>query len=139
MAIKNKKILDGMVTLNIHGFRNFEGDNDTTSLALLLKEKTGRKEDSFMYLYAEKVVYTESINFNWLEEAPEEYRNLETFWGMILDGTNEVECYLYYVKNISNVVTNAWHDAVEKAHEIWKPPQEKNAKLAGIEEQTDPN
>lgn len=139
MTIKSKKILSDMVTVQIHGFRNFLKDNETTALTLMLKEKTGRKEDSFMYLYAEKVIYTNDIIFNWLEGAPEEYTNFEKFWNMIHDGADGVECYLYYIENISNVVTNEWHDAVDRGHEIWKPNQEKNARLNETADNTDPN
>ena len=125
---KQEKILDGMVTMEMFGFRNLKRDSDARALAERILQETGREETDSVFapFYAQRLMYTENIYFNWHEEAPPEFRSLETFWQMHSSGEPASECYLWYIENVSNVITNQWSDAQDRAHKIWKPPVEKD-------------
>ena len=137
-SCKRASMLYNMVTLDIWGFRNVELDTEAIALAEKIKLVTGRDDGSFMTYYARTVKYTKAMWFRWLPETPEEYTNLEKFWNMVIQGEDEAECYLFYIKNISNPVSNDWQDTVENAHKIWKPVQEKTIEAKEIAQQ-DPN
>lgn len=137
-SCKRASMLYNMVSLDIWGFRNVELDTEAMALVEKIKLTTGRDDGTFMMYYARCIKYTKGMWFNWHPEAPEEFTNLEKFWTMVLQGEDESECYLFYIKNISNPVSNEWQDTVENSHKIWKPVQEKTITAKDIAE-TDPN
>ena len=146
MNYKQEKILDGMVTIEFFGFRNLKRDTDARATGERILEETGRSEtdNPFALFYAQRLAYTENMYFNWHAEAPPEFKNLETFWQMHTSGEPASECYLWYIENISNVVSNQWSDAQDRAHRIWKPPEERDptktaAELVAEGLEADPN
>ena len=130
---KRQPFLHGMVVADIFKFRNVERDSRAIALANMLREQVGRDDGAFYVYYAQRIVYSDAMHFSWHPEAPQEFQNLETFWNMVESGEPEAECYMYYIQNISNSVSNAWQNAVEAAHTLWKPPEET------AEETADPN
>lgn len=134
MQTKRQAFLWNMVEADIVGYRNIELDAAMIALSEKVREKTGRDDGSFMVYYAMRVTYVANLTFVWEEGAPEEYTNLERWWDMVLRGDPVEECYLYYIRNLSNVVTNQFQDALERAHTIWKPAHE-----IMLEENSDPN
>lgn len=130
---KRQTFLHGMVAADIFKFRNVERDSKAVALANQLREQAGRDDGAFYVFYAQRMIYTDALHFSWHPEAPLEFKNLEKWWNMVQSGESELECYLFYVGNISNPVSNEWQTAVEAAHTIWKPPQETN------KESDDPN
>lgn len=124
---KQEKALDGMVTFEIFGFRNVKRDVEAQALAQRIAEETGRLEDgAFPLFYSQRLMYTDNVYFQWHPEAPPEFKNLETFWKMHSEGEPASEVYLWYINNISNFVSNQWSDALDRAHKIWKPPEQKD-------------
>lgn len=123
---KRQTFLHNMVAADIFKFRNVERDARAIALANQLKEQVGRDDGAFYVYYAQRVVYTDALHFDWHPEAPHEFVSLETWWSMVQSGEPEVECYLFYISNISNPVSNEWQSAVDRAHAIWKPPEETN-------------
>jgi hypothetical protein len=134
MTQKVKSIIYGMVTLHILGFRNLKKDADVAELAQKIQDTTGREETGFMYFYAQRLNYTDYIKFDWVDDTPDEFRSLETWWEMLQAGESEATCYDYYINNVSNFVSNEWQDAINDAHTIWKPPHERTS-----QETNDPN
>jgi hypothetical protein len=135
--IKTELMAYDMVTAEIFGWRNYKRDSDVLALETRIKEETGRLEDDLAYTFAYCVSYTENLNFNWTDEAPPEATNLEVFWGMVADGVSMSECYLFYIENVANWVTNSWQQALFNAHKIWKPTAER--KPTDKEAEKDPN
>lgn len=137
-SCKRAAMLYKMVSLDIWGFRNVELDTEAIALAEKIKLTTGRDDGNFMNYYARCVKYTKNMWFSWHPDAPVEFTNLEEFWKMVLNGEDESECYLFYIKNISNPVSNEWQETVDEAHKIWKPTQEKTMTAKELAEK-DPN
>lgn len=130
---KVTKFLHNMVTVHVLRYRNIERDAKVIALSERIKEQTGRADGAFMVLYAQRLVYTDKMEFDWHPETPIEYMNLEKWWHMVESGEDEIECYLFYISNISNEIANEWQNVLINAHEIWKPPKET------AEESSDPN
>lgn len=130
---KRQSFLYGMVAADILRYRNVERDAKAISLSNQLRDQLGRDDGAFYVLYAQRLIYTDAMHFKWHKEAPSEFTNLEAWWDMVQRGQPEAECYLYYIKNIANPVTNQWQTALDEAHKIWKPPEETSA------ESDDPN
>lgn len=133
---KEKNILYNTVKLTVFGFRNIEKDIQVGQLTDAVK-KARNADDGYIEAIMFNVVYTEDVKFNWTDDTPEEYRNLETFWNMVIGGQDISTCYAYYIQNVPNPITRQWSDALTSAHTPWKPKIEENAKLRG--EDADPN
>lgn len=135
---KRVSFLHGMVAADIFRFRNVKRDVQVISLSNKLREETGRDDGGFFTYYAQRIVYTDAMYFNWHEDAPIEFVSLETWWEMLQSGQSDVDCYIYYIENISNPVSNQWQDALDDAHSIWKPVEERTITTQGGNE-PDPN
>lgn len=131
---KRITFLHDMVSADVFRYRNVDRDSQVLSMSEQLKEQTARNDGAFFYYYAQRWIYTDSMTFAWHKEAPLEFKNLERWWDMMQKGKDPVECYDFYIKNISNPVNNAWQNALEQAHTIWKPPSEKSTDDEGDEE-----
>jgi hypothetical protein len=130
----------GMISADIFSFRNVKRDADTFSLVSKLRELTGRDDGGFMALYAQRLSYTDNLEFNWGEETediPADILAFEEFWKMYKQGEDAAVCYDYYINNIRNHIGNEWQDAVNEAHKIWKPTHQNTNDEEG--EETDPN
>lgn len=135
---KRESFLYNMVAADFFPYRNLERDSRAMSLANKLREEIGRDDGAFYMFYANRITYTVSMTFDWHDESPPEFLALETFWNMVQKGEPDTDCYMYYISNVSNPVSNQWQDALEEAHTIWKPPVEKLSK-DDEKEITDPN
>lgn len=113
-----------MVTGEFITYRSVGRDADVIKLVSLLQEKTGREDGVFMIYYAQRKLYTVSLEFHWHPQTPAYYRNLETYWQMVQEGASEDACYDYYINNVHNVVGNEWQNALDESQKIWIPPEE---------------
>ncbi len=132
---KRRTFFYDMVTVDIFGWRQVEFDLQSINMSTKIRQVTERDDGIFTLNYAQRAVYTRAMYFNFTADVPEEYKNLETWWKKISNGEDDVECYLYYIRNIPNPLTNTYQDAIEDAHKIWKPVEEKEI----AEDETDPN
>lgn len=132
---KRETFLHNMVAADIFRFRNVERDSKAVAFANELRENIGRDDGAFYVFYAQRLIYTDALHFNWHEDAPPEFVNLEKWWNMVTSGASQEECYMFYIGNVSNPVSNQWQSAVERAHKLWKPPEERDDN----EEDADPN
>lgn len=135
---KRELFFYSMIAVDVFGFRNVERDALMVALAARLEEETGRQDGSFTMSYAERVTYTIGMYFDYDQDTPQEYRNIETWWNMVNSGTDPSECYVYYVINVPNFQTNMYGEAVDKAHMIWKPASQQTIRLEE-KAKTDPN
>ena len=132
-----KTFLYDMVSADIWRFRNMRRDSEVLAMSEHIKEQTGktsRADVNFFYFYALRTVYTDAMYFAWHPDAPAEFTALEEWWNMKESGVDVMQHYDFWINNISNPIANAWYDAVEEAHEIWKPPVEQTG-----DDETDPN
>lgn len=127
-AAIRKSFFYDMVAMDIFSFRNVKKDADSMSLAQKIKEDTLRDDNLFTIYYAQRVIYIEQMYFQWDEDVPSEIRALETWWQMVSSGQDPVQCYLFYIENIPNYLSNDFNDAVVSAHTIYKPARERMPK-----------
>lgn len=127
-----------MIAADVFRFRNIERDSAMISLANRIQEETGREDGGLFLSYAERIVYVDEMYFLFTDDVPEEYRNIETWWKMVQAGNDPSECYVWYLTNIPNAITNLFADAVDSAHTIWKPASQQTMKKEK-EAETDPN
>ena len=100
--LKTRTFLHGMVTAHFFPHRNIRMNNESDELeAQLLKAlKIGETDDARYGMLCTLLTYTKKMEFNWLPDAPEEWKALEELW-------NE------WAKN--NPVVNAWEVADSEA------------------------
>src|SRR5512138_207610 len=140
MATRKILFLWDMVTGEFYDHRTYARDLEIAALSKRLKEATG-EDGPFVEIYAEMMIYTVNLEFQWQDGAPEHLRALEAFWKMVRQGKEEVECWRYYSKHVSNLVLLGetrreaarvkaegkrrefvdWQTALARALEIWIP------------------
>ncbi len=113
-----------MVRGEFISYRSVGRDADVIRLVSQLTEKTGRDDGMFTIFYAQRRIYTVNLTFDWHPDAPAYFRSLETYWEMTQAGEPEEECYLFFVNNCQNMVSQEWQQALESAQTYWTPPEE---------------
>lgn len=123
--LKRKSIFYNQIAIDFFGFRNLDRDSKAYVLAQKLDDATKSLDGNVVMSYATRVFYTDEMNFDWAEEVPGEFKNLEKWWSKIVAGEPDVECYMFWRNNIPNALANMYHEALDDAHKIWKPTNER--------------
>lgn len=118
--------------------------------------------DQYIDRYADCVVYTQSLTFNWLPDVAPELREFEHVWQRILKGDDAVECFNHFGQLPTTVLygytdpadeipakkdekkppsnsTIGWNMARIDALSIWTPLETRPSGLLTEEERSDPN
>lgn len=137
---QKKEFWDGQVTAYIYEFKNPSKDGENIAINEEIEESIERIHGTFTFWYARCLAYTIEMEFNWQDDEPYFFTNLEKWWDMVVEGRPVVECYLWMTENVSNEIIDEFQAAVrsiiDKKHR--KPKKEQ---LIGAEEEaeSDPN
>lgn len=139
--LKEESFFYGQITAAFFPYETFALDAEALALSEKLKEKLARIKKPYEGSYAlcELSVYTKVMVFNWSSDVPQEYRNFETWWKMVQDGEPFEKAFVFYADNVHNQMVQMWWKAKLKAHEIWKPSDEKSPNQQNEQEKADPN
>ena len=120
-----KSFFYGQVTVKIFDMETLERDADLYAIIRQIKTDTGLNDGNFGYEFAQRISYTDEMSFNWHPSVPPQYKTLETLWEMLKSGVPVAECYAYSRKEVPQFLSAEWQNAVDAAHKIWTPPEEK--------------
>jgi hypothetical protein len=137
IVTQTEYIFYNMVGIEFIRYGTLNEYQESVSLAVYLKEKTGRDDNYFFIRYAERVKAVHNMVFEWRDDPPEAFKSLETWWNMLSSQSDE-ECYLYYVMNVSMQITQEFGEAYDRARKIWKPAHQRQTPEEK-ETETDPN
>ncbi len=132
---KKVKFLFDMVTAHIKTYRT-----------IALESKTGEIKDGINNAHenaqpniqeearimapilAEVFVMTDRLEFEWPEDAPDEYRALEVMWDMYKNAEPIDTVYEFWRENIPAFILIHWQNAITAGQKIWKPVEQKAPK-----------
>jgi len=98
--------------------RNHDADELATELRKVVDEEAADG-------YAESLQYTASLEFEWREDCPPEYREFEIWWGMTQNKkVTPKDAYLYFLEHVPLDLFSQWRLATTRAFRVWKPVEE---------------
>ena len=139
LRTKTIAFFHGMISGEFAAYRTYDSDMESVALVKTLVDSLDDNEgDSyprFIEFYAECVVYTQAMTFDWYEDTPPEIRKFEIFWNMVKEGETPVACFAYYTSHVPTSLIMAttpkhkvgiagWSEAKKEALNRWEPPPE---------------
>lgn len=122
---KRKLLFYNMIALDVFGYRTIKRDSYAIGLENNIADTLNIKKGVATELYAELSTYIDNMQFAFTPDVPDEYRKIEEWWNKVSGGIDPVECYLFFSDSVPNYMTNFIREAIDSAHEIWKPTEEK--------------
>lgn len=137
---QKKTFWDNQVTIYVYEFKSPAKDAENLSIQEEIEESMGSTHGRFTFWYARFVAYTIEMEFNWEEEEPYYFTNLEEWWNMIVKGKSAIECYLWMTENISNDIIDELQNTVQSILDRkHRKPKREQLINAGEEAEQDPN
>lgn len=138
MSVVNRSFFYGMIEGKFFSIRTIEREAKVDALTESIAKLVDVSYHGYIRNYAFALIYTNSLEFNWTPDTPEQYRQFETWWDMVVSHQPPEECFLFYAKNVPSPINNGWIKTSDSSLEIWKPNREKPISMKQ-EAETDPN
>lgn len=129
METKVVPFLYGMAKAFIYPYRTIALESKYAEMVDAIKNAVGDGSDieanTVAGALSDALVMTDKLEFNWHDETPSNYRNIEDFWALYKSGEPVQVWYEYLRVNVPSFIIVQWSNAVINGQTIWKPPVQK--------------
>jgi hypothetical protein len=99
------EFLYGMVVGTFAASHTYDADLQAARIEAEIIEAEGENiARGVIEIFSLCVVYTQEMEFDWHEEAPEGWRAFEKLWEMIISGKSIIDCWKFFTVNVDLTV-----------------------------------